>query len=117
MGYFDPDFKDLIGEKINSVTFDERLLRFNLKDKVVSFSAEGDCCSNSFIESIDDESIFNDAVLESVEVESGEAKEIDTFDVHKCTFYKFKTDKGYATLSFRNESNGYYDGYLAKVQN
>lgn len=92
-------------------------IRFITKDNmVVDFRAYGDCCSTSFIESLDNPTIFKDAIFESVESIEGENKENAEFDVHKWTFYKFKTSKGACTLSFRNESNGYYDGFLERVK-
>lgn len=110
--YYDNEFDSLKGKKILSIEWNEETLRFNLKGDAVCFKAYGDCCSNSFIESLDNPEIFRDAVFQSVESVSGETKELKDFDVHKWTFYKFKTDKGMCTLSFRNESNGYYDGHL-----
>jgi len=62
---------------------------------------------------LDDPSVFKDAKILDIQVITGETKEIeDEFVVHKLTFYKFITDKGFCPLSFRNESNGYYNGYL-----
>lgn len=109
-------FKDLIGKKVKFIEKDERILQFNLEDgSLIEFEAIGDCCSKSFIEDMDNPEIFNNSTFISVEVVDGESKENDEFDVHKWSFYKFKTDKGMCTLSFRNESNGYYNGQLEKV--
>jgi hypothetical protein len=91
-------------------------IRFNLKGDSVYYEAIGDCCSISYIESLDNPEIFKDAVLLSVDVEDGGHKDIkkNEVEVHEWTFYKFKTTKGMCTLSFRNESNGYYSGWLRK---
>ncbi len=113
--YYDDEFKDILGKKILSVEFSEETLRFNLHHDAVCFEAVGDCCSHSYIESLDNPEAFKDAELISVESVSGDAKIIEEdIQVHKWTFYKFKTSKGDCTLSFRNESNGYYDGWLEK---
>ena len=112
MSYYDDQFDILKGKEILSVEWSEQTLRFNLKGDAACFEAVGDCCSSSFIESLDNPEVFKDAIFESVESVEGEQKELDDFDVHKWTFYKFKTNKGMCTLSFRNESNGYYDGHL-----
>jgi hypothetical protein len=112
MNLIDYEFKDLKNKKIQSIIWDEQNIIFNTQNGPVEYEAYGDCCSSSFIESLDNEEIFKDSVLESVEAVSGDQKDIDDYYVHKWTFYKFKTDKGMCTLSFRNESNGYYDGSL-----
>lgn len=109
-------FEKLKGKEILSVEWNEKTLRFNLKGDAVAFSAEGDCCSSSYIESLDNPDIFKSAIFDDVDAVSGGQKEVDDLDVHKWTFYKFKTNKGMCTLSFRNESNGYYDGYLELVE-
>ena len=121
--YYDEEFDDLKGKKISSVEWNEETLRFNLPGEAIAFKAEGMCCSSSYIESLDNPEIFKDATFLSVESVEGETKEVKSEDednwgqdVHKWTFYKFKTDKGMCTLSFRNESNGYYDGYLKRIK-
>lgn len=91
--------------------WNEKEISFVLSDETVKYNAVGDCCSQSFIESLDNPEIFQNAVFDSVESVSGETKE-NGIVAHKWTFYKFKTNKGMCTLSFRNESNGYYDGFL-----
>ncbi len=113
--YRDDLFDKLIGKKIFSIEWDEKTLRFNLKGDAVIYEAYGDCCSSSYIESLDNQEIFKNARLLQVECISGEQKEIGEY-FHKWRFYKFKTDKGMCTLSFRNESNGYYDGELQLVE-
>jgi hypothetical protein len=112
MGYYENEFDSLKGKEILSVEWSDETLRFNLKGDAVVFNAYGDCCSRSFIESLDNPEIFKDSVFDSVETVEGEQKANEEFDVHKWTFYKFKTNKGMCTLSFRNESNGYYNGHL-----
>lgn len=111
--YYDDEFDPLKGKHILSVEWTESTMRFNLKHDAVLFHAVGDCCSQSFIESLDDQEVFNNSIFESVESIQGEQKDVDG-EVHAWTFYKFKTSKGMCTLSFRNESNGYYDGHLER---
>ena len=106
------DFKKLIGKKILSIEWDENGIRFNMQGDAIYYKAHGDCCSSSYIESLDNPEIFKDAEMLSVESVDGGQKELGEFEWHKWNFYKFKTTKGMCTLSFRNESNGYYDGWL-----
>ena len=105
-------FKNLIGKEVLSVEFSENTLRFNLKHDAVIYEAVGDCCSSSFIEDLDNIEALQNAVLESVDVVEGEVAEKEDWKVSEWTFYKFKTNKGLCTLSFRNDSNGYYNGRL-----
>jgi hypothetical protein len=114
MSYQVSEFNDLKGKTIRSINWDDSFLKFNLDGGVISFQAVGDCCSSSYIESLDNPEIFKDSVLTSVESVSGETKDFD-YGVHKWTFYKFETNKGMCTLSFRNELNGYYDGWLQRI--
>jgi hypothetical protein len=105
---------NILGLKTKSISLKDDVITIILQDgKTVSIHAHGDCCSRSFIESIDDESVFNDATITQIEIVSGETKEHEYWNVHKWTFYKITTTKGMATISMRNESNGYYDGYLS----
>lgn len=111
------NFENLIDKKITSITFNPTQITFNFENGRAVYIAEGGCCSSSYIEDLDNPSIFENAILISVEDVSGGSKDFDNgMGVHKWTFFKFKTDKGMCTLSFRNESNGYYDGWL-QLQN
>lgn len=123
-GIMEIDFDILKNKKIISIDLDYTTrykydkqnhtdgIRFNLENGFVQYRAFGDCCSTSYIESLDNPSIFDNATFLSVEVIEGIQENIDYTDVHKWKFYKFKTSKGMCTLSFRNESNGYYNGEL-----
>ena len=102
--------KDL---ELKSVFLTERKLTIELKNgKKIIYDAFGDCCSASYIESMDNQAALENSTLLSVESVSGDEKTTGEYEVSKWTFYKFKTTKGMCTLSFRNDSNGYYDGYL-----
>lgn len=114
--YHDDQFDGLKGKKINGITWSDNGITFILKDENVYFKAVGDCCSSSYIESLDNPEIFKDAIFESVESVEARMERKDDFDIHKWTFYKFKTSKGMCTLSFRNESNGCYDGHLERQE-
>ncbi len=107
------EFSQLKDLELKSVTFTEEDLLINLTNgKTIKYTAVGDCCSSSYIESLDNPEALQNTLLISTEEVQGEQKEMD-YETHKWTFYKFKTTKGDCTLSFRNESNGYYNGYLS----
>jgi hypothetical protein len=113
---YESNFDCLKGKEIVSIEWNDSAINFNLKDDTVSYEAVGDCCSSSHIEDLDNPEIFKNAVFDSVAVESGETKDDGDYTVQKWTFYKFKTSKGMCTLSFRNDSNGYYNGWLEKSE-
>lgn len=126
---YEDDFDSLKGKKIISFELikttaneyddeeDTDGIRFHLENGHIDFRAYGDCCSTSYIEDLDNPDIFSDAIFESFETIEGESKEDPNgYDEHKWTFYKFKTSKGLCTLSFRNTSNGYYNGHLELVK-
>lgn len=127
------NFDDVIGKQIDAVLLDDdrdRVL-FRFQDgSDRSYGVEGDCCSHSWIEHLEMPSDFKGAKILSVEDGGGVA-----WDNHECvqserdddyrvtkegcghdslSVYNtlFKTDKGTIVLEYRNDSNGYYGGYL-----
>lgn len=110
-------FDELKNKLVRKVFYNENEITFVLDDDTkVSYRAVGDCCSSSYIEDLDNRDAFTNAIFVDVEEVDGETKDVSDWEVYKWTFYKFKTNKGMCTLSFRNESNGYYNGWLEKVK-
>jgi hypothetical protein len=97
----------------NIIHTDSNLFIVKLDGKALMYEAYGDCCSRSFIEDFDIQIPPNTIIREVHEV-TGKQEEVDG-ETYKWTFYKFYTNKGVHTLSFRNESNGYYNGSLEFV--
>ena len=128
------DFKDVIGKSIDSINLDKEADRitFAFQDGTQrSYGVEGDCCSRSWIEHLEMPVDVKGAVIQSVEdgdgipwdnhqcVESvydGDKREYSTEGCghESLSVYstKFQTDKGTVALEYRNDSNGYYGGYL-----
>jgi len=108
-------FKKLINKKIVKTKWSDSAILFYLEDgSRVGFKPVGECCNEVYIEDIDDESVLQDCTILEIE----EAEGCDEVGDTQWVFYKFKTSKGYATLSLRNEpgSSGYmYAGYLDKM--
>lgn len=79
---------------------------------------EGDCCSSSYFspEGLSDSKELEGATIDAIEeVESGNHGPYDDGGDYDCVswhFLKIKTDKGDVTLDWRNDSNGYYDGWI-----
>lgn len=127
------DFQDVIGKSIESVVLDGEAdrIRFTFQDgSERSYGVEGDCCSSSWIEHLEMPNDIKGAVIQSVEDGGGVP-----WDNHECvqTEYdrdykvvkegcghdslavyntRFSTNKGAIVLEYRNDSNGYYGGYL-----
>lgn len=75
---------------------------------VIAFGVEGDCCSHSWIEHLD---VPPDVIGETLTaVEDGGAT---PWDGHECV-PKAADEDGYA-YGNRNDSNGYYGGYLVRL--
>jgi hypothetical protein len=109
----------LIGKKVESVWLNEDSdhLLFKTNGGDFCFYCVGECCSHSWIESIEDiESILGNEITEIVEhdISSGETEEHECLDVMN---YDIKSLKGTCTIDFRNSSNGYYGGSLDKIEN
>lgn len=106
----------LIGKTITAVYLaeDKKAVRFDCSDgEQFKARTDGDCCSETWIEDIDNP----DALLGTVR----EADDINMPNGSKRTedgeiqFYGFhvRTENGDCTIDYRNESNGYYGGNLS----
>ncbi len=104
----------LLNKTILSVEIGEdgRRLTFLTHQGPVVLLAQGDCCSSSWFESIDD----RDALLGTVQgVEHIPMSNLGDQPGHDVMAYyglKITTEKGRAVIDYRNDSNGYYGGYL-----
>jgi len=116
----------LVGKKLRSVKLseDNDKITFTLSDGTThSFGVEGDCCSSSWIEHFEVPKGLRGATVLSVN-----DVDMEPHDGHSCedgasgkpcghdclSVYhtQFRTDKGDIVLEYRNDSNGYYGGYL-----
>ena len=128
-----PNFNKLIGKKIKGVNLSNDKERFaiHLEDKTVVYGVEGDCCSQSWIEHLEMPKDIEGAIIVSVKDSPGVP-----WDGHECRGMtppeqylhdcghehlqvyetRFRTDRGDVVLEYRNDSNGYYGGYLVEEQ-
>ena len=82
------------------------------------YYAEGDCCSSSWYEHISGAENLAGTVVFGVEDVDMADVVVDNEDEFEClALYGIKiiTTRGYVDIDFRNESNGYYGGYIVKV--
>lgn len=84
----------------------------------VSYYAFGDCCSSSWIEHVEGVDALLYATVTSVESWTPPGNYLPRDTDQSCTKvygWKFVSNKGWAGLEMRNESNGYYGGDMELV--
>jgi hypothetical protein len=85
----------------------------------IRYGVEGDCCSTSWIEHLEVPNEVNYRTLVSVEdsqMDTPDGVDMTGFDCLQCYRTTFRLDNGEAiTLEYRNDSNGYYGGYLVRL--
>lgn len=109
----DNNFKCLIDKKIFSMSLsdDKEIMTLKTQNSLITLTAQGDCCSHSWIEHYDaipEGTIIKSVITKDVRV----LKEDEDYDLLQQYFYEIITDKGCFTIELRNSSNGYYGGYL-----
>lgn len=106
-------FEDLLGKTLVSIDKTEDELIFTTTEgEVFKSYHDQDCCESVYIEDIDGdlEDLIGSPILQAEEVTNSD----DTFgrieypDSFTWTFYKLATIKGYVTIRWLGESNGYY---------
>lgn len=111
----------LEGHKVTGVTITETTLTFHTHEGDAVYEAEGDCCSHSYFHSFDGLGMLlsADAVvsletlrLPPVPDDDPDAKRGDYVSAYGYAIRALPGPKVVATFSFRNDSNGYYGGYL-----
>lgn len=109
----------LIGKHLERVEIwpDRDGITFVLRDgPTVDMETYGDCCSYTWVESIDAPSVLEDATIISMEDIDMPDNPVSNHrqDTDVVAYYGLKivTTKGHAVLDYRNDSNGYYGGSL-----
>lgn len=110
----------MIGKNVTGVEMSEDHLVFRAGDEVFVFDVEGDCCSWSYFYDFYGAAslIRNGPVTEVEEIDLGEPKDANAMKCDCCAAYGFRliTEGRYgdqsAVVSFRNDSNGYYGGWM-----
>lgn len=111
----------LQGKTIKSihVSQGESALRFDLSDGAsVYWITDGDCCSESWFADITGFAALIGGTVASVDdVEIGEDPNDGRSrqEVDQVYGYTVTTDKGRASIVFRNSSNGYYGGDMGEA--
>jgi hypothetical protein len=115
--YDDTPISEMIGKKFSDVyaNEDQTELIFIGVDEKFTFYHDQDCCEGVSINEIhgDLEDLVGEPLLLAEEATSSEnpqdlAAVPEYQDSFTWTFYKFATRKGYVTVRWYGESNGYY---------
>ncbi len=108
-------YNRLIGETVEKVFInpDKDFMRLQYNKGYIEIRAEGDCCSYSWIEHIENVEYLIGATI--ISVEDIDMPDLGAMSNHECVKYyglKIVTTKGSVQLDYRNSSNGYYGGDL-----
>lgn len=106
------EFKDLIGKTFSSVVNndnDEIIFTVSENEKYKLYHSQ-DCCERVSVESIDGdlEDLVGSEILQAEEVNNVENESKESYESFTWTYYKLATLKGYVTIRWLGESNGYY---------
>lgn len=106
----------LVGHKIVAVhvASDKKAIRFDVEGhEPIVARADGDCCSESWVESLDTPGLLIGGTVAAVEDIDMPVSEQETED-GLIQFYgcRITTTRGACVIDYRNESNGYYGGSL-----
>lgn len=105
----------LIGKTIQGIKIaaDKKALLFVTDGGDIIARADGDCCSSTWIEHMELPAMGLPAKVSAVDdldmPDLGSPNEYEVIAYYGC---KITTDKGVIVIDYRNESNGYYGGYL-----
>lgn len=106
-----PNIADLIGKTFNAVTQDGEEMRFLMEDGTgYLFHHHSNCCEQVGIEDIEGDltDLIGSPITMAEEINSDDAPAPENAYSYTWTFYKFATVKGYVTVRWLGESNGYY---------
>lgn len=109
----------LVGKTLTGVKLatDKEAIKFQTTDGDIVARCDADCCSYTWIESIENTIRDFPALVTSAEdIEDGLPETVENDPEHDyLQFYGFKvtTDKGVLVIDYRNSSNGYYGGSLS----
>lgn len=120
----DTKLKDLIDKKVNKIFLNSEYLKFETSDGDFTYRVGGDCCSSSYFHDFFGvEALLNGKkITEIKEVELSVPEQLIAQDALAVYGFQinFESDRWgdrTAVFSFRNSSNGYYGGYIEKVDN
>jgi len=109
----------LVGKVLTGFTIsdDRTEITFSTKGEPVILTVYGDCCSFSWIESVDNPKALKGKVLSVEQIKMPNLGDIPgkyRERVERVAYYGLKiiTEKGHCVIGYRNDSNGYYGGWI-----
>jgi len=117
-GYHEENLKHFVGKTITGVWHRDGDVAFSFDDNSVIYaSPEGDCCSHSWVEHVSGVEGAIGAVVDRVDCnpELATQKNVDDEGYECLALYGISliTTRGHRIdIDYRNESNGYYGGWL-----
>lgn len=107
---------ELIGKQVVAVykASDDKALRFDTENgKTLVARADADCCSSTWIESLDAPELLLGRVRDVESLGMGHSETADNgHDEVKHYGCKITTTEGRCVIDYRNRSNGYYGGWM-----
>ncbi len=118
-------FKDLVGERINSILLrddNERIVFRTIDGREFHYYTSGDCCNTVWINHMTGVNILGEGntfdILRGALVTGSEDRgwsdnredDEDAWNVVQDGFFVLLTDRGYIDFEVRNSHNGYYGG-------
>lgn len=104
----------LIGKTIieMKIADDKQAILFKTTYEDIIARADGDCCSSTWIDSIELPALGFPAIVISAEDVGSDTPDSSDGETKHYGF-KIVTDRGEIVIEYRNESNGYYGGNLS----
>lgn len=110
--------QQIIGSNVRRIAMNNENLVFDTDKGVFAFYVEGDCCSYSYFHDfvgvaklIDNGSVVSVETVELEEDEDVDGYETQAYGFRIITVNLFWGEQS-SVFSFRNESNGYYGGWM-----
>lgn len=107
--------KELIGKTVVElfVVEDNEIIFKTTEGRLLSYCVEGDCCSHSYYYEVNGiHNLLNSEIVEIEQKDLGGAIPKPGEDCVEAYGITILTRKGHCDIEFRNDSNGYYGGYL-----
>lgn len=104
-------FSDLLGKTLSKIDNSRDELIFTLNEGTqCKLHHEQDCCEGVSIEGIDGDlkDLIGNPLTQAEEVSNEDYPAPEHADSYTWTFYKMATVKGYVTIRWLGQSNGYY---------
>jgi hypothetical protein len=115
MSYNSNTYAKAVGKTINSVEVGGSDAILGMTDgSTLTLKLDGDCCSYSVFHEPEQFDELIGATIQGIEERDSEREGQGDENSEETTWHMlcFITNRGHVTIDWRNESNGYYDGYV-----